>query len=66
MGLFNRKQEPQEEYDPARHELIEVHGQDDQGETVYEYVRDRKTQRIIGAPQWAFRVRPMPEEPRRR
>ena len=55
MGLFTRK--PQE-YDPARHELIEVRGQDANGETCHEYIRDKQTQRIIGTPQWSYRVQP--------
>jgi hypothetical protein len=57
MGLFTRKSQPQE-YDPARHELIEVKGQDANGETVHEYIRDQASQRIIGTPQWSYRVLP--------
>jgi hypothetical protein len=71
MGLFNRKPAPAEDtdwgtqYDPEQHELIEVKGRDGGGETKYEYIRDKRTQQIIGTPNWSFRVRPLESEHRR-
>lgn len=71
MGLFSREQEPQDrapeqDYDPARYELVEVDGRDDQGHTYHEYIRDRQTQRLVGELTYAPRVRRLDGERRRR
>lgn len=65
MSWFDKKQEDQGvTYDPERHEVIEVRGRDDHGETCHEYVRDKATQRIIGQPNWAYRVQPLEKKGR--
>jgi len=49
MGLFSKKPAAVP-FDPAQHEQIEVNGQDTNGPTHHEYIRDKDTQRIIGKP----------------
>lgn len=68
MGLFSKKQdeEHEPEYDPTRYEIVEVDGQDDQGHTYHEYIRDRQTQRLVGELTYPPRVRRLDGERGRR
>jgi hypothetical protein len=51
MNLFNRKPAPHQEireFDPQRHDKVLILGQDANGTTHHDYVRDKATQQIIG------------------
>ena len=58
MGWFDKKPAAIP-FDAAQHEQIAVNGQDDNGPTHHEYIRDTTTQRIIGTPTDDGQVQPL-------
>jgi hypothetical protein len=62
MSWFSKKQDPQDgaqDYDEQQHEIVEVDGQDTQGHTYHEYIRDKHTQRLIGEVAYQRQIRPL-------